>query len=218
MRHWLIIFGFGMAVLSRCRTGFEPPVIQEIAGNSRVQVRDTSWFECRVEPGARGPLSYQWWCSKGRFAESGGAQVRWHAPESSGSVLIRVAVTDGLGRSVADSVVVQVTPRVVSFVNWEGAVKAGESVWFSDSCIAGYRLSGTVSSDTGNIFVIFLDAENFYRWQRGESYQPRIRRLAYQAGLFADTIPVSGVYYLVLDNSRNFADCGYRINLQLTSP
>jgi hypothetical protein len=216
--NWLFVVGAGLVVFCQCRTGFEPPVIREIAGNTRVQARDSCRFECRVEPGAKGPLSYQWWCSGGRLADSAAEQVTWYAPESSGQALVRVEVTDGLGRRAADSIVVEVRPRIVTFVNWEGAVKAGEAVHFSDSCLAGYRLSGTVRSDTGNILLIFLDEENFYRWQRGETYQPRIRRLAYQGGPVSDTIPVSGIYYLVLDNTGNFADCSYRINLQLTSP
>uniref|UniRef100_A0A7V3PUJ4 Uncharacterized protein n=1 Tax=candidate division WOR-3 bacterium TaxID=2052148 RepID=A0A7V3PUJ4_UNCW3 len=214
----LTLSGFGLVVFVQCRTEFEPPVIEGIFGNTRVQVRDSCLFECRVAPGAKGPLSFQWWCSGGRFEAQRAERGKWYAPESSGTVSIGVEVTDGLDRKTADSIEVQVEPRVVTFVNWEGAIKAGESVYFSDSCIVGYRLSGTVRSDTGNVYLIFLDEGNFYRWQQGLSYQPRIRRLAYQSIPLNDTIPVSGIYYLVLDNSGNFNDCSYRINIQLTSP
>ncbi|MEO0026014.1 MAG: hypothetical protein ABIK54_04575 [candidate division WOR-3 bacterium] len=208
----------GLVVASRCGYEFGPPVISGVEGKGQVAVLDTGSFVCRVEPGARGPLSYEWWCSAGVFGTQFDNQIQWRAPESSGVVLLKVQVTDGLGRKDSDSVLVRVVPRVVNFAVWEGAVKAGEAVWFFDSCPAGYRLQGQCSSDTTTIYLMFLDESNFGRWQAGESYEPRIRRLAYQAGLFYDTIPAAGLYFLVLDNRQGLRDCSYRINVRLSSP
>ncbi|MEO0023405.1 MAG: hypothetical protein ABIJ93_06070, partial [candidate division WOR-3 bacterium] len=208
----------GLVVASRCGYQFGPPVISGVEGKGQVAVLDTCSFVCRVEPGARGPLSYEWWCSAGVFGNQFDNRIQWRAPESSGVVLLKVQVADGLDRKGSDSVLVRVVPRVVNFAVWEGAVRAGEAVWFFDSCPAGYRLQGQCSSDTTTIYLMFLDEPNFRRWQANESYQPRIRRLAYQAGLFYDTIPAAGLYFLVLDNRQGLRDCGYRINVQLKSP
>lgn len=215
---WLVLSLIGLVVLIRCRYEPGPPVISKIEGNTHPQVRDTCRFVCLVEPGARGPLSYEWWCSGGTVEERLGNGVRWRAPDSSGQEIVKVRVIDGRGRDTSDSIVVSVLPRVVSFINWDGAVKAGEAVWFFDSCLAGYRLEGSSSSDTTSIFLIFMNEPNFRRWKNGEDYQWLIRRLAYRSGTFYDTIPESGVYFLVLDNTQGLCDCSYRVKIVLSSP
>ncbi|MEO0019706.1 MAG: hypothetical protein ABIK47_03575 [candidate division WOR-3 bacterium] len=201
-----------------CHFGYGPPLIKEIRVSNKAVARDSIWFKCvMAEPGAGG-LSFYWFCSKGRFADNERDSVKWYAPESSGSVFVKVKVKDARGDSAVDSLGVEIKPRTVNFINWEGAVKAGRCLFFSDSAWSGYRLSGESSADTGNIFLIFLDSDNFERWLRGEEHRFRIKQPAYRTAPFYDTIPETGVYYLVLDNSHNFTDCSFRVNIRLTSP
>lgn len=207
-----------LCLFTGCFFGYGPPLIKEIRGEAKVAARDSVWFKCAMDNPGAGGLSFSWWCSKGRFANSTGDSVQWFTPESSGSAFIKIKVTDARGDSAVDSLAVTITSRRVNFVNWDGAVKAGGSVFFSDSAWTGYRLRGTSTADTGNIFLIFLDSSNFERWRRGESYQFRLKQLAYKGGTFYDTIPETGIYYLVLDNRNNFNDCSFRVNVVLTSP
>lgn len=207
-----------LCLFASCRFGYGPPVIKEIRGEVKVAAKDSVWFKCLMENPGAGGLNFSWWCSKGRFADGTGDSVKWFAPESSGSALVSVRANDLNGDSAVDSLSVTITTRKVNFVNWDGAVKAGASVFFSDSAWAGYRLNGTTTADTGNIFLIFFDSINFERWRRGESYQFRIKQPAYKTSPFYDTIPETGIYYLVLDNKNNFNDCSFRVNIRLTSP
>ncbi len=207
-----------LCLFTGCLFDYGPPVIKEITGKGKVLSRDSVWFKCvMAEPGAGG-LSFCWWCSKGRFADNSGDSVKWFAAESSGMALIKVKVTDARGDTAVDSVLLRVNPRVVNFINWDGAVKAGSFVFFSDSAWAGYRLSGATSADSGSIFLIFMDSFNFVRWHRGEDFSFRIKQPAYRTAPFYDTIPETGIYFLVLDNSRNFNTCSFRVNIILTSP
>ncbi len=88
----------------------------------------------------------------------------------------------------------------------------------ADSAWEGYRLSGQSQADNRNVYLLFLDETNFYRWQNQEEADFLIRRLADDSRPFYDTIPTSGVYYLVLDNGRNLADACFRVEIRLTSP
>jgi hypothetical protein len=207
-----------MVIFSGCPLNPGPPVIKEVRIWGKLEARDSVWFKCEMESFGKGGLKFVWSCLRGRFADSVADSVKWFAPDSSGSTLIKVKVTDQQGGTAADSLLIVVKPLTKSFINWDGAVKAGDFTFFFDSCWAGYRLRGNVSSDTGNVFLIFLDSLNFQKWHRGEQYQYRIRQPAYRASQFYDTIPVTGVYYLVLDNTRNFQDCSFQVNIQLTSP
>ncbi|MGQ9707553.1 MAG: hypothetical protein ACUVUR_01590 [bacterium] len=205
-------------IYAGCPFSSGPPAIKEIRVRGEITVRDSAWFKCEMESPGKGSLVFRWSCSRGRFVDSTTDSAKWFAPESSGSVLIVVKVTDRQGDSAVDSLLILVNPLKRSFINWDGAVKAGNYVFFYDSCWAGYQLSGRSSSDTGDVFLIFLDSLNFHKWRTGEQYQCLIRRPAYNTSSFYDTIPETGIYFLVLDNTRNFRDCSFQVNIQLLSP
>lgn len=186
-------------------------------GNTTVMAQDSVWFWCEVK--GYPPLNFFWSCDRGTLVLEQGDSVMWRAPDSSGMALLRVVIVDALGDSATDSLAVRVTPRVKSFVYWEGAVKAGTSVFFGDSAPAGYRLNGQSRADTtGAIFLIFLDEVNFQQWRNGEEYQFLIKQPAYQVTPFYDTIPATGIYYLVIDNTRNFNDASFWVDIRLSSP
>ncbi len=201
-----------------CRIEIGPPVITKIVGQTNVVALDSSYFECQVGVPAIGPLRFEWWGSRGRWARNDLPRVVWYAPESSGAALIRVKVTDGKGRETVDSLEVSITSRKVVFIRWEGMVKAGEWLFFADSCRVNYRLYGRASADTGSMYLIFLNMENFVRWCNNESYEFRIRRRANDVRPFYDTISESDFYYLILDNTLSSRDCGYQVNIELESP
>lgn len=207
-------------------------MINRLLGSEVISVRDSIWFFCEAETPVAEPLIFHWSCTRGRLIEKSqklkvkkgerGARcedsVKWFAPDSSGRAVIRVTVVDSRPDSVSDSLVVTVNPLVRSFISWDGAVKAGGYFFWSDSAWAGYRLSGACASDSTPTYLIFMDESNFPKWREGKPYEYLIRRLAYNRSPFYDTISQSGRYYLVIDNIRSSKDCGFWVNIWLTSP
>lgn len=217
---------FALWFFSGCFQKPGPPIINKLTGKEVVSVRDSVWVFCDAETPAVGPLIFRWKCTKGTLTfppivanrERGTDSVKWFAPESSGSAVISVTVVDSRPDSVTDSLIITVSPLVRNFINWDGAVKAGGHFSWGDSCWAGYRLSGWSWSESLPTYLIFMSAVNFQKWQRGEPYEYLIRRPAYNVNPFYDTIPQTGIYYLVIDNSGSMKDCSFWVNIQLTSP
>ncbi len=191
----------------------------KLVGPDAVTVRDSAWFRCEVD-GVVPPLTFQWLCNKGRLREVEDSRdsVQWFAPDSSGGAVINVMIVDSQGKSARDSLVVTINPLVKSFINWDGAVKSGGYFFWGDSGWQGYRLAGWSSGDTGTTYLLFMDEVNFLKWREGASYQYLIRRWAYNRSPFYDTLPATGLYYLVIDNIRNNKDCNFWVVIWLTSP
>jgi len=220
LRLLLVLAGFFVvcAIGGRCFSLAPDLTIKALTGRTDLNARDSTWYRCEVEGFQSNGLTFQWWCTAGRLVKIRNDSVLWRAPDSSGRALIGVEVTDRQGRKARDSLFVTVKPRVVVFAAWEGAVKGGNYVFCADSAWEGYRLSGQSQADNRNVYLLFLDETNFYRWQNQEEADFLIRRLADDSRPFYDTIPTSGVYYLVLDNGRNLADACFRVEIRLTSP
>lgn len=212
------LMGLVVTLLPGCRKGVETPAVKILGGSRTVTVNDSVWFRCVVEAQKKPALTFHWWCTAGNLSVTEGDSVRWVAPDSSGFATVGVAGFDTNGNETRDSIEVAIEPRSVTFVFWEGAVKAGDFVFFCDSARARYRLHGWSQADTGSTYLLFLDEPNFLRWNQGQGCEFMIRRLAYISSPFYDTIPASGVYYLVMDNTRGLTDVSFRVEIRLISP
>lgn len=214
----LTIFFVVVSIGGSCFTFSPELTIKALAGKTSLSAQESTWYRCEVEGKGRSGLTFEWWCTGGRLLDIRGDSVKWRAPDSSGIAILGVDVSDQEGRKARDSLVVSVKPRVVVFAYWEGAVKGRSYAFCADTALAGYRLSGQSWSDTRNVYLLFLDEDNFGRWQRQEEPEFLIQRFADDSRPFYDTIPTSGVYYLVLDNGRNLVDANFRVEIRLTSP
>lgn len=219
-RHFGILLRFQTFFLlgSGCPQRYLPPAINEVKGKPTVIVQESTWYKCEVALPEISGLRFSWWCTRGRLGSVFGDSVEWFAPESSGTAIVGVEVVDQKGKKARDSLIVVVKPRVVVFASWEGAVK-GESYFFcADSAWGGYRLSGQSFADARNLCLYLFDGLNFLRWQNHEEAAFLIRRFVDDTSPFYDTIPATGVYYLVLDNRRNPYEVNFWVRIQLTSP
>ncbi len=183
-----------------------------------VSAGDSVWLWCETERSVAAKLDFRWTCTRGKIVYTAGDSARWLAPESSGQAAVKVKVVDLYGNSSEDSVIVAVKQKSVVFADWEGMVKSGEYVFYFDSLQANYRLEGQCRGDTGNTLLIFLDENNFYKWKNQIQYEFLIRKYIYNAAPFVETIPRTGIYYLVLDNTRTFTDCAFWVSVVLRSP
>ncbi|MGQ9677727.1 MAG: hypothetical protein ACUVUD_00385 [bacterium] len=219
-RRFVIMWGFLAFFFmgSSCPQRYLQPAIKAVKGKTTVTVQDSSWYKCEVAAPGFPQLLFSWWCTRGQLVSTSGDSVQWFAPESSGIAIVGVEVEGQRGEKVRDSLIVVVMPRVLVFASWEGAVKGGSYVFCADSALQGYRLSGRSFADSRNLYLFLFDELNFLRWQNNEEFEFLIRRFVDDSSPFYDTIPTTGVYYLVLDNGRNFYEVNFSIEIQLTSP
>lgn len=162
-------------------------------------------------------MAFVWLVTRGRLAWDKGYRIRWYAPETSGTDTFVVVVTDSLQQADSDTLVVKVVKRTGVFVATDGGLKPGGRAYFSDSIRAGYVLNGSTWSDTGVLFLL-VDSANFDLWLRGQPYQWRIRRPAWDTRSFADTVARTGRYYAVVENLHNDRERSFRLDLTVVSP
>lgn len=219
-RRFGILLGFltFLLLVSGCPQRDLPPVINGVKGKTTVTVQESTWYKCEVALPTISGLGFSWWCTRGRLVSASGDSVQWFAPESSGTAIVGVEVVDQKGKKARDSLIVVVKPRVVFFASWEGTVKGESYLFCADSAREGYRLSGQSYADARNLYLFLFDELNFLRWQNHEEAEFLIRRFVDDTSPFYDTIPTTGVYYLVLDNGRNPYEVNFRVEIQLTSP
>lgn len=214
----LTVFFVVVSMGGSCFTFSPDLTIKALTGRTSLSAQDSTWYRCELAGARSEEVTFEWWCTRGRLLDISGDSVKWRAPDSSGMAIIGVEVLDQKGRKARDSLVVSVKPLVVTFAYWEGAVKGCSYTFCADTARAGYRLSGQSWSDTRNVYLLFLDEDNFGRWQRQETTNFLIQRFADDSRPFYDTIPTTGVYYLILDNGRNLIDANFRVEIRLTSP
>jgi hypothetical protein len=208
-----------LLALAGCPQPKEPPVISSIVGSRSVAARDSVDYVCRATDLYPERLTYSWSREGGRLGWDWGDSVRWFAPESSGRGLVRVTVTDGDGLSAADSIAITVRAETTGVLFWDGAVKGGAYQAWSDTVRAGYKLYGYCGSDTGDIFLLVMDDLNFTRWAAGQSSSALLQRSPWSTNdTFSVHVGSTGLYYIIMDNTRDAADCNFWLSVWKAGP
>lgn len=189
-----------------------PPVINWIDGARRLHAGDSADYFCNASDPEGKQLDYHWRATVGTLRFSWGRTARWYAPDSADTAWLAVTVSDDGDSAVTDSFEVVVMPDTETIVWWDGAVRAGEYLDWSDTVRAGYRIAGystTVADTIGEVYLMVFDEGSFQRWAAGEPAVALLRRIAYRADSFSVRVPVTDQYRIVIDNTLRAADYNY---------
>jgi hypothetical protein len=208
-----------LLVLAGCQQPKEPPVISSLDGRPSVEARDSIDYTCNAIDPNLSPLSFSWSQEGGRLGWDWGRSARWFAPESSGTGLIRVTVTNEDGLSASDSLVLTVRAETADVLFWDAAVKAGDFQSWADTVRAGYRIYGSCGSDSGRLHLKVMDDSNFTRWANGQSATPlRDSIMSDKGANFSVRINAPGLYHIIIDNKHGARDYSYWLNVWKAGP
>jgi len=196
-----------------------PPVIEDISGPDAIGVDGNVTLRCIASDPDKDPLDYAWTCTAGILSSSTGQVVVWYAPGASGSATVSVTVRDGRGGSDTRSKTITINRVTTTVIDWDGQILAGYYVYWPEYFQAGYTVSGNFWVDYYDINFLILDAANYENWCNNQSYQYVVRISRSAGSSFSATIPTSGNYYVILDNTFSiFTDKFAHLFLQKTSP
>lgn len=179
--------------------------------------RESVDYTCNASDPNLEQLSYLWSEEGGSLGWDWGKTTRWFAPESSGSGVIRVTVTNTDGLSTSDSFPVTVRAETTGILFWDAAVKAGDFQSWTDTVRAGYKLYGYCGSDSGNIHLKVMDDSTFMKWVAGQTVVPLLDQRTHDT-TFSVGIRAFGVYHLIMDNKHGAKDYNYYIDVWKAGP
>ncbi len=211
-----------LCVAVGCReTG--PPTIVRVEGDTVVSANDSTTYECIAWDWDYAPIEFTWSSSRGALVVEtttvSHSRIRWHAPDSSGPVLIGVVVTDLDGMTDSDSVLVSVAKVTTTLIDCVGAVKTEQYRRWSDGYRPGYAVEGSFSvEDSNQLAFLMLDAPNYSRWVAGQSCDPLVAIESAIESSFSTTIPTGGTYHVLMDNTQGNCDKGFRLRVRRTTP
>jgi hypothetical protein len=137
---------------------------------------------------------------------------------ASGAETIAVTASDSRGGKATRSVTLSVLPTTWTLAGWGGLISAGQyNCWFADIG-AGTRIHGSFSVDSLDISFLVLDDRNWTKWLNSQSYVPLLEFDHTPGDSFSNTIPSSGRYDFVLDNTYSSADKQSHIYVEGTTP
>jgi outer membrane protein OmpA-like peptidoglycan-associated protein len=96
-----------------------PPTVRAMCDPCTVEVGKTSTVSADAQSPDGNPLTYRWSAPAGTFSSPTSRQTPWTAPMVVGPVVTTVAVDDGHGHQVSDSVTIQVVKPVVQEIVFE---------------------------------------------------------------------------------------------------
>ncbi len=79
-------------------------------------------------------------------------------------------------------------------------VQAGGATWWSGTLYSGNRVQGSFSVGGGDIKFFILDANNFAKYQNGQSFISYYNQQAIQVPEVDFTVPYDGTWFVLLDN------------------
>ncbi|MEO0026303.1 MAG: PKD domain-containing protein [candidate division WOR-3 bacterium] len=196
-----------------------PPIITSISGDESVLAGGFLSLTCYATDPNKDPLEYNWTCTNGSFSSSKAQTVTWYAPSSSGAATISVTVRDNRGGQDSRSKTITVYPLTYNLIDWDGQIRARSYAKWDFSLQSGYTVSGSFWVDNYDINFLILDAANYENWRNNNSYSYIVRVLRSPGTSFSAKIPVTGTYYIILDNTFSiFTDKFAHLLLQATSP
>jgi hypothetical protein len=198
--------------------GNRNPVITGLTTVAEVEAGKSAVVTCTAEDPDDDTLSYEWSCSRGSFVLDSGPSARWNAPMASGADTISVAVSDGRGGEASKNVTLAVLPTTRTLAACDAVLLAGRyDCWFAD-IDAGTRIHGSFSVDSLDINFLVLDNRNWTKWLNSQSYVSLLELDHTPGDSFSDTIPSSGRYEFVLDNTYSPIDKQVHIYVEGTTP
>jgi len=214
-----ILMVFGGTVGLSCHKANQNPVIEALNAPSSVDAGTNATLSCSASDPDGDDLTYNWTCTSGSLSSASGASVTWTAPGTSGSSTVNVTVHDGRGGSDARGKSITVSAVTTTIINWDGQVAAHQALYWTNYIQSGFRISGNFSVDNYDITFLILDENNFDNWWNGNSYTYLVKVVQSAGSSFSATIPTTGTYYCVLDNTYSlFTPKFAHLFAQTTSP
>jgi len=202
-----------------------PPVIDSIVGPSSVSANGNTTLTCFATDPDGDPMTYSWMCTRGRVSPSSGQTITWHAPDTSGSVLITATVRDDRGGEVERTKTINVTKVTTTWLDKMESVSAGDFKAWYGTLKAGYTVWGSFSvSQKGDDNVLdinfyVLDSTNYYKWRNNQSGSGIVVKNRSSGASYSATVPRTCRYYVVLDNTYSlFTNKIVTFVTKLTSP
>lgn len=183
-----------------------PPVIDSISGPSSVDAGGQGTYTCHARDPDGDSLTYFWECTRGHYMTRSQPTAKWYAPDSSGSAILKVTVSDGRGKEDDKSKTVSIrkvtttwhdwygTVPASSYKAWYGIMKAGYTVW------GHFRVEQKDFPDALDINFYIMDSTNYFKWVRGQSSVGIVVKNRSQGTSFSAKVPRTCRYYAVLDN------------------
>ena len=198
-----------------CKTDNQVPFIGSIDGPKAVSANDSADYACQAWDAEGKPMTYRWSSSHGAFDPDTGKTVRWFTPDSSDSATIYVTVTDAGGGATTDSLRLAILADTVGLVFWDATVKQGLYHSWQDTIRAGHTMFGKCWPDSGRgaTYLAILDSVNFALWLAHQNPDYLFRQLAYECDTFSLEISQTGVYHIMMDNTRGLADYDYWLSV-----
>jgi len=212
-----------LLLLLGCAEQTGPPTINYVRGDTLAAANDSVELESQAWDWGLAPIAFEWSSPRGRFLQlfedRTRSVVRWYAPESSGSVTIRVLVSDLDRETATDSLRVTVRKTTTTLVNYQGAVKAGLFRDWPESLRVGHRVKGDFAfEDSAKLSFYVLEESDFQRWLARDSFGWLVARQSSPADTFSATVPTTGWYRAVVDNRAGKLDRNFTLRLSRTTP
>lgn len=211
-----------LLLLAACEeTG--PPTINYLKGETSVNSSDSALFECQAWDWNDAPVWFEWACSRGSLVveteEYYYQQVKWFAPESSGSVALRVRVVDEDNEVTTDSLVVNVRRVTKTRISFSAAVKAELFREWRDSLRTSHSVRCEFSvEDSNRLSFYVMDDSNYGLWLDGQPFEALASRESSPEDTFTVRVPRTDWYHYVMDNTEGKQDREFWLRVRTTTP